>query len=887
MKIKNMKSVLKPITYMGGEVNMVVKDLEAVDVKFALAFPDLYDIGMSHLGLHILYNILNLRPEVACERVFAVWADMAEQMKLQGKLLSTIESATPIKNFDILGFSVSYELSFSNVLNMLDQAGIPLLSAERDESYPLVIGGGVASLSPEPVADFFDAFFIGEAEEGVLEIVDAYRKWKGSGPSRKKEDLLLGLTGIEGVYVPSFYKASYNDDGTIREIKPTREGLAAPSRRIVPSIEDLPYPARPLVPYSEIVHDRLSVEIARGCTQGCRFCQAGYTYRPVRERSPGQVLKIVREGLNNSGFDDVSLLSLSSGDYCCLEELSRSLMADLKSKRIAMSLPSMRVDTLSPDVIDQIRSVRKTGFTLAPETGSETLRKRINKIYLDEELLETTRAVFKAGWRNLKLYFMIGLPGETDDDLEAIVDLSGRIRREGNMPGKGMPQITVSISPFVPKAHTPFQWESMDDFEALQHKEAFLKERLKRMKGVRIKWQNLRVSLLEGVFSRGDRRLGSVLLKAHELGAGFDAWTEHFDFGIWQKAFEASGLSMDFYAHRRRSEDEVLPWDHLDAKVDKDFLLEELRKSEAGEATPDCKTGDCLSNCGSCDFDRVKPITQEPDSAGSTGRLGRHAPRLDSAPASRIRIKYSREWPMSFLSHLDLTRVWTRALRRADIPVKYSKGHHPMPRVSFGYAMPVGVESFAEYLDIEVLNLMRAEDIVERLTAVLPDGLKIKEGRLISPALKSLSVATVGMTYHFVLEDIPEAGRPTSAKLMDMAGEFMARESFNVEKRIKDGTKTVDLRPQVESLKVLSDTLVEVSFKLTGGSALRPAEAFQAIFNFDDELVSDVKTIKLNTILDETPHSPKKTGRNHRGRSPKGRHGFGDKRAGFRGNRKN
>ncbi|MFQ5901463.1 MAG: TIGR03960 family B12-binding radical SAM protein, partial [Thermodesulfobacteriota bacterium] len=546
--------VRRPGRYIDREINSIKKDLNKIGLKFALAFPDLYEVGMSHLGLQILYSILNNHPDVACERVFSPEMDMEVMMRERGMPISSLESSLPLREFDLIGFSLQYELSYTNVLNIIDLAGIPFYSRDRDDdstsfiamSYPLIIGGGPLSLNPEPIADFFDLFLLGDGEDAVLEVADVLLKGKGDG--LKKGDLLRELSRIEGVYVPSYFDVRYAKDGSIDEIVPLMSDYKKVRRRVLKDLDKAIVPDRPIVPYLNVIHDRLSLEVARGCTRGCRFCQAGFTYRPVRERSPETIFNAIRDILKNTGYEEVSLLSLSTGDYSCIQELIIRLMDYLHPDRVALSFPSLRVNSVSPLFMEQVKRVRKTGFTIAPEVGTDRLRKVINKDVDEEKLLNTARWVFEAGWKAIKLYFMIGLPTEEDDDLKGIADLSRKVFNSGK---SGRTTVKVNLSTFIPKAHTPFQWYPQITAEETMRKRGIIMK-WGRARGLEFKTDDPDKGLLEGVFSRGDRRLSRVIHKAYSLGCRLDGWREHFRPDLWQEAFKASGLEPAFYIHRHR-----------------------------------------------------------------------------------------------------------------------------------------------------------------------------------------------------------------------------------------------------------------------------------------------------------------------------------------------
>jgi len=583
--------VTRPARYTGGEWNSVIKDWDKTALRFALGYPDLYEIGMSNMALPILYDILNGQSDILAERFFAPWVDMEAALRAAGIPLLSLESKRPLKDFDAIGFSLDYELTYTNVLNILDLSQLPVLASERDDSHPIVIAGGSCCLNPEPISEFIDLFVIGEGEEVLPELVDCLRQWKKN--KAPKKELLQEAAKIPGVYVPGFYKVEYETDGLVKSITPTvAQAKAVIERRIV---DKLPPPVtRPVVPYIEVVHDRGAIEIQRGCTRGCRFCQAGVIYRPLRQRPQTEIIQAAGELIANCGYNEASLVSLSSSDYPRIEELVASLAHDYKN--LALSLPSLRIDSFSLKLMESLPSRRKTGLTFAPEAGSERLRRIINKGITEEQILETAAAAFGRGWRSLKLYFMLGLPTETTEDIEATIELVAKIRATGKGTRGGMPQVRISMSTFIPKPHTPFQWVAQAGEEQLNAKHELLKTGLRR-KGSHLSWADPRISLLEAALSRGDRRLGKVIYDAWRSGSSFDAWDERFNHQNWLDAFAHNGLEPGFYAHRERSLDELLPWSHIDAGVSADFLKREYQRSLKGEETADCREQACNA-CG-------------------------------------------------------------------------------------------------------------------------------------------------------------------------------------------------------------------------------------------------------------------------------------------------
>ena len=598
-------SVQKPARYMGGEFNSVMKKPEDVDVRFAFLFPDTYEVGMSHLGMKILYHTINRREDAWCERVFSPWVDMADLMRAQGIPLFSLESRTPVAEFDLLGATLQYEMSFTNVLDALDLAGIPLRASDRKDG-PFVIVGGPCAFNPEPLAPFVDLVALGDGEEETHQVIDCYKAWKKSGAPR--EAFLKEAAKIRGIYVPSMYDVSYNPDGTVVAIVPKNGAPEVVRKAMVSDLTAADYPEKLIVPFGEVVHNRIMLEIFRGCTRGCRFCQAGMIYRPVRERSMERLLELAEKLVSATGYDEISLMSLSSGDYSCLPELAHEMVERYAQRRVRISLPSQRIDNVLTDTLKETQKVKKTGLTLAPEAGTQRLRDVINKGVTEEDLMRSVTDAFEQGWSSVKLYFMLGLPTETDEDVLGIADLARKVRRcyfsvpkEKRAPGL---RITVSASVFVPKNFTPFQWAAQLDYDEVVRRQQLLKEELRTVKGVDFKYHAPDVSYIEAVFARGDRRLADALEKAYRMGCRMDGWSDQFRYDLWLKAFEECGLNPDFYACRERSTDELLPWDHLDCGVTKAFLKREWEKAQRGEITHDCRKG-CVG-CGVNRYEEAK-----------------------------------------------------------------------------------------------------------------------------------------------------------------------------------------------------------------------------------------------------------------------------------------
>jgi radical SAM family uncharacterized protein len=595
--IRNLEAALarvqKPARYTGGEWNSTVKDWDACDVRAVFAYPDLYDIGMSNMGLGILYDIVNRREGMLAERVFAPWSDMEAVMRAEGIPLWSLETRHPVRDFDVIGFSLSYEGTYTNILNMLDLAGLPVLAAERDDRHPLVLCGGSGALNPDALADFVDVFALGDGEETIVDIVNFIREWKRQGRGTR-DDMLRRLSKIWGIYVPRFYEPKYHADGTIASIDPIDDTV--PPRVVKRFVQELP-PAltKPIVPFVQTVHDRMAIEIQRGCTQGCRFCQAGMIYRPRLERSPEEVLQAAKELHRNTGYDELSLVSLSTTDHSRIVEIVDALRGEFADK-LTISLPSMRVDSFSVRISEAVATRGKHGITFAPEAGTERLRMTINKIVTDEDLYAAAENAFAQGWTNVKMYFMVGQPTETHDDVEGIVTLAKNVREIGRKRHGGRARVRVSTSNFIPKAHTPFQWAQQARPEVLRPRHAYLRDNLKKA-GVAFTWEDPEHSLLEAVLSRGDRRLGKAIYRAWQDGARFDAWHEHYDWPRWQRAMHDSGLDPAFFAYRERDLGEVFPWSHLNIGVSPSYLRNEWVKTLRQETTPDCHKQPC-NVCG-------------------------------------------------------------------------------------------------------------------------------------------------------------------------------------------------------------------------------------------------------------------------------------------------
>ncbi len=780
-------TVEKPGRYVGLERNVVRKDLSRAAVTVALGFPDTYEIGMSHTGLKILYELVNRRAEFACERTYAPWVDLESRMRDAGIPLFTVESCAPVADFDVFGFSLQSELNYSNVPNMLDLAGLPVWQRDRRESDPIVLGGGPCTANPEPIADFFDAFLIGDAEEALLSMLDVLASARAEGLSRR--DVLGQLAGADGIYVPSFYDISYREDGRIAAITVNDARAPERARRTwVPVLKPEYYPDRPMVPSVEIVQDRLGLEVMRGCTQGCRFCQAGYWYRPVRELDPDDVVSMTKAFIAESGWSEVGLLSLSTADYSQIEPLVKCLAPQLSDRRVSISLPSLRAEAFSVGLADAVSEVRKSGFTFAPETGSDRLRRVINKTFTNADMIQAADVAFARGWDLIKVYTMIGLPTETKEDLNELVTLVEGILAQGRRYGRK--EVNVSVGPFVPKSWTPFQWAPFDGVELLEKKLGYLKDRFRRVRGAKMKWHEPREAEIECVLSRGDRRVARVIHTAWRSGVKFDGWSEHFRYDLWQRAFEAEGIPSSTWL-RAYDLDEVLPWDVLDASITKRFLRVELVKAKKEMRTEDCKWGHCYA-CGvpgngedtvlaksmpgslpaedesvSSAADpaayrdvakgaayRQKPMPDLPSavrrSSGQTDRVVRH------------RVTFEKTGDARFLSHRNTMDVFERAIRAAGLPARYSEGFNPHMKLSMGPALPLGLESRHEVFDVDG-RAPFGPDAARAISEKLPAGLAVLDVRELSAVDPALSKSVRSARYAVRLEEPEHVGRASEA----------------------------------------------------------------------------------------------------------------------------
>ena len=848
--------VERPGRYVGLERNVTRKDLSRASVTLALAFPDTYEIGMSHTGLKILYEIVNRRPEFACERVYAPWVDLEEKMRERSIPLFSTESFAPVSDFDVLGFSLQAELNYSNIVNMLDLAGLPVWQRDRRTEDPIVLGGGPCTANPEPVADFFDAFLIGDAEEALPKVLEAVGEAREAAVERR--ELLARLAGIEGIYIPSFYDVAYREDGRIASI--ARNDPRAPERAKrtwVPVLKPGYYPDKPMVPSVEIVQDRLGLEVMRGCTQGCRFCQAGYWYRPVRELDPADVADMTRKFIADSGWSEVGLLSLSTADYSQIEPLVKCLAPELSDRRVSISLPSLRAEAFSVGLADAVSEVRKSGFTFAPETGSDRLRRVINKTFTNADMIAAADVAFGRGWDLIKVYTMIGLPTETRSDLDELVALVRDILAQGKKHGRK--QVNVSVGSFVPKSWTPFQWAPFDGVEALEKKLEYLKEKFRFLRGARMKWHEPREAEIECALSRGDRRMARVLHAAWASGVRFDGWTEHFRHDLWMKAFEAEGIPKEAYL-RSYDTDEILPWDVLDASITKRFLQIELLKARKEWRTEDCKWGHCYA-CGVPgngedtvlarglggmlpSFDPAAAPAGDPaayrEVAKGAAYRQKAMPDLPSAarrvprqgtPVFRHRVTFEKTGDARLLSHRNTMDVLERAIRAAGLPARYSEGFNPHMKLSMGPALPLGLESLHEVFDVEGIAPFGSE-ASQAINAKLPPGIAVLEVRQLAAGEPALSRVVKSARYAVRLNSPEHLARAGDAIANGWRESVPALRSLSLEA----GASEARLR-------------FEINLDQSAGETSTPKKVLEALLAISPEACASLSMTREATVL--------------------------------------
>ncbi len=835
--------VEKPARYIGGEYNQIVKDPKAVRVQLALAFPDLYDIGMSHLGTKILYSLVNKREDMLCERAFAPWPDMEAQLRTRGLPVLSLETHRSLAEFDAVGFSLQYELTFTNLLNILDLCGIPLRGEVRNESHPLILAGGPVATQPEAMAPFVDVFLIGDAEEKLPELLTKLADCKQEGLSR--HDTLIALAKLDGLYCPALYETAVVDRGGFEVVTAPRyaEVPAHPRRCIVEDLDRYPFPDDSPVAAAEAIFDRMSVEIARGCTEGCRFCQAGMIYRPVREREPQQIVDTLVSALEKGGYDEAGLTTLSTADYSCISPLIKRVMEKLRPDKVSLSIASLRAYGLDEELLDEISSVRATGLTFAPEAGSQRMRDVINKNISEDDITRTAHRVFSRGWSRMKLYFMIGLPSEEDDDVSGIMEMSHRMKEIGRGYHRGKAGVTVAVSSHVPKPHTPFQWAAMDSIGEIERKQDILFQLARRYR-LEFRRHDPRTSFLEGLIGRGDRRVAQVIESAWRKGARFDGWSELLQWDAWKEAIEESGIDPALYLGTIAT-DVRLPWDHLDMALDPKFLLRDYRISMRGRLAPPCgkpvgaqvhhtnlkeheadRRKLVCYNCGvTCDMtamreeraDYLRSLgalepghrpNAEPEELGASARSNPGAAPHDFQQGSpvRVRLQFQKTGADALTGHLDLVRKFPRTLKRAQLPVYYTQGYHPKPAVSFGPALSLGIESAGELAEVKLRERIAPQEILQRLNEVSEEGLVFTGCRILEEGERGLSKCLARADYFLKIDGLSRGSSDRSEEGWKMRiARFLASDSHEITIVRKRKQRVVDARAVVEECRIATE----------------------------------------------------------------------------------
>ena len=838
-----LSKVSKPGRYLGNEHNIITKDWTEINASIALAFPDVYDTAMPYNGFQILYHILNREKDIAAERVYAPWPDMEALMREHGLPMHSLETKHQLRDFDIVGFSLPYDLLYTNILTMLDLADIPIWTKDRTEEDPFIIAGGTNAYNPEPVADFLDLVVIGDAEELIVDLVRRIGEGRKNGKTRR--EILEDLAGMpEGVYVPAFYNFESDEQGQLTAIKKTFTG--APDRvksAKIPILEASNYPTKPVVPIVETAQDRFALEVMRGCTQGCRFCHAGMVYRPIRERKPEELIESAKATLATTGQKNMSLLSLSTSDYTGLGEVVEGMKPYLRENRVSVSFPSMRLDSFTKEIASIAAEERKSGLTFAPEAGTWRMRRVINKLISDEDLYSSVQIALDGGWKTLKFYFMLGLPTETQADLQGIVDLINEVRKMSHAHGRV--KINVTLSTFIPKPETPFQWEAQDSKEVIREKIDFLMENLKH-KNVRASYRDPKYSEIEGVISRGDRKVSKAIYAAWQEGARFDSWGDYFRYDRWMNAFDFAGIDYQDYL-KERDEQALLPWDLVDNGILKKFLRREKRKAYQEATVIDCRDG-CLA-CGVCDFDElIMRVVKDGTVGESTIKPEPYvAPEreplpelLNTTPVHTARLRYSKTGMASYLGHLDVQNSFMRAISLASLPVIFSQGFNSRPKISSGPALPLGYTSEAEYMDILLFH--QVDSITEDLNKHLPAGVAVLEVEWHKGRIDSVTGQIGSIKQRIDLEDIP-----VEMSLEQLKQNFEQKKNVYIKRERKQRVISLDIKVYIQSIEIKGNSL-EVITLVQNGKGIRLNEFLPAFFEVPIESLP-IHTVKREAVF--------------------------------------
>ena len=844
----------KPARYIGGEMNLADFDKRNPRVKIALAFPDIYDVGMSYFGFKILYELINSFEQFQAERTFAPWLDMEEMMREKNIPLYCVDTFTKVSDFDLIGFTLQNELCQTNVLNMLDLAGLKIKSTERSDAFPLVIAGGPGAYNPEPMSDFIDCFVIGDGEDVIIEILNAVDEFKAK-KSNSKEELLRKLARIQGVYVPSFYNITYKDSMAVDKFEKKYPDLADVIEKRIVDISKSDFRAvNPLVPYLKIVQDRFIVEARRGCARGCRFCHAGMTTRPIRERSVEDILELAHCGIENTGFNEVSLLSLSITDHSSIDDVLNCLTDAYSQRMVSVLLPSLRINTFSIELAKKVKEVRKATLTFAPEAGSERLRAVINKHFSEEEFFNVIREVIKAGWKSIKLYFMVGLPTETYEDLDGILDMLKKIRKIAQELKVFQFNINLSLSPFVPKPHTPFQWAQMLDMEEVEKRYRYVESGI-NFKNVSLKRHNVKGAYIESIFSRGDRRLGKALALAFEKGLKFDSWDKNFDFEKWMNIFEELGINQWYYTNPDLNiKEDILPWDHISCGVDKQYLVKEFNLAQEAKITSDCTLEDC-EGCGVCEQDTTNMLSKNkiPDLnkiKELTEKIKSKVYDHSTCPQMRVRIRYTKDGILKYISHLDLIKSLHLLLNRTNLKMSYTQGFNPQIKTQFTPPLPLGFESISEYVDLYLNEPTSPEIILKELVKVNQKHIKFLSVGNISPINSaSLESSIISAQYEISVVPFEENKGIFNKKIIDnKINEFFSKDEFIINSVRNFKSKNTDLRQIVQKISVekINDSAIRFDCTVSMGEkgTYNPLKALNHILNYDLQVIGNCDAVR-------------------------------------------